>query len=349
MSPRKSKRINTKAAAKEHDEISEILIEVQKSESEIENYLPRQSSTEYFEFNNTDLKAEKVEQESRYSAEIDSDTSRPTKPCQKTFSRKIKLIIRKIHLICELKAAQCFVKHQMKNQNLAGLVLSGLPPHILRIFDPIMISEGKSLKNSMSMLVTWWKNNIGSRMLPTGIEKIRLQPRSKVLELKSAFFSKSAYEDDSVRLFSIICHALGIKVRFVHSLDMIPASTTKTSNSNLKKYSRFQHCPQFWIEIYSSFDERWVSVDCIQGLVDEKTRLENKLIPHSFVIAVDFDGKIFDLTEKYASEFLERSFRLRKDEDKWFRDLLMKLNSENNTSFQQLPDRDQIIIKTEQK
>lgn len=327
-----------------HEEISEIDVEPQET---IVSKL--QSSTEYFEFDDLDLKAKYTEEED--SKEIVSDTgpisspSRPSSPRQ-TFSRKVKLLIRKAHLICELKSAQIFVLKQLTNNELTALALSCLPSHILRIFDPFIISEGKTLKNSLAMFATWWKNNIGSRMVQFGKQTFKLQPFNKIFELKSALLTKSAYEDDSVRLFAIICNGLGLKIRFVHSLDLMPATITKTTPENSK---RFQHVPRFWLEVYLSLEQKWVTVDCIQGFVDEKNSLDNKSKPHSFVIAVDGNGLLYDLTEKYSSDYLEKSFKLRKDEDKWLKELIDHLNSRNNHKLKGLIDRDSKNLDNESK
>lgn len=349
MPPRKSKRLSKAQKELEaHEELEEIEIETHKSDNELENYnVSLQYPTEYFEFNEVDLRVDE-KQKLEESSEPDTiPSSNETKEfTQKTLSRKIRLLIRKAHIICEIKSAQFFIKYQMKNQNLISFILSGLPPHILRIFDPIMISEGKTLKNSIAMLVTWWKNNIGSRIIPKNTQKLRLNPHNKLLELRSAFFSRSVYEDDSVKLFSIVCHGLGIKIRLVHSLDLISASTA-SSNEKITTPTKFQYTPRHWIEIYSSLDERWIAVDCIQGFVDEKNRLENKSKPNCFVIAIDYDGIVFDLTEKYSSDYLGRSFKLRKDEDKWLKELTIKLNSKFPSK--QIMDREQIILTTLQR
>ena len=87
--------------------------------------------------------------------------------------------------------------------------------------------------------------------------------------------------------------------------------------------------PRFWLEVYSNLEQKWITVDCIQGFVDEKN-LDNKSKPHSFVIAVDENGLLYDLTEKYSSDYLEKSFKLRKDEDKWLKELIEHLNSRNS-------------------
>ena len=339
MPPRKNKRASkaTNDMSK-HSEIEAIELESNENES-----IFIQEPTEYFEFHDTDLKNDNTE-EKEVSSEPESipphvHSGNNLKLSVQSFSRKIKLLIRKVHIMCELSSSQFFIKNYIKNQELMALILSGLPPHILRILDPVLIAEGKTLKNSIAMLATWWKNNIGLRIISTDRKIIRRYSKSKLFELKSSFFTKSAYEDDYVLLFALVCHGLGINIRIIHSLNIIPASSSQNSKGIS---SKFQYFPRYWIEFYSILDERWISVDCTQGLVDERNRFENNIKPHSFVLSVDIDGIFCDLTEKYSSDYLERSFRLRKDEDKWLKDLITKLNSTNKTYKKQLPDLDQV-------
>lgn len=351
MPPRKSERVTEKSKIdlSKHEKLLEVDLQGNANLSNTSTSL--KTSTEYFEFQDADLKMEpSIKESEKQSSESDSvqlsaHPNSTKKRIEQIFSRKLKLLIRKVYLMCEIKSGQFFVKNQMKNQYLVAMTLSGLPPHILRIFDPVLVAEGKTLKNSVAMLATWWKNNIGSRMLPTN-PKLQLSGarKNKILELKLAFFTKNAYEDDSVKLFALVCHGLGVNVRFVHSLDMLPATGVQKDNGSP---SKFQYCPRFWVEFYSAFDERWISVDCIRGLVDERNRLENKTKPHSFVISIDSTECIQDLTEKYATDYLEKSFRLRKDEDKWLKELILRLNSEKVHMKSSLTDLDQISAKEE--
>ena len=342
---RKSKRLADVAQnISNHDEISEIDVEPQE--------LKLQNSTGYFEFHDLDLKPNHEAEDSKEMISSDTgpfkstsqsriftESSQPQIP-----SRKIKLLIRKAHLLCELISAQIFSSKQLKNNELKALALSCLPPHILRIFESSLISEGKTLKNSLAMFATWWKNNIGSRMVQNRNQNFKIYPVNKLVVLKTALLSKSAYEDDSVRIFAIICYGLGLKIRFVNSLDLIPATMTK---GPLLNSTKFQHVPRYWLEVYSNLEQKWIIVDCIQGFVDEKNRLDNKSKPHGFVLAVDDNGLLYDLTEKYSADYQEKSFKLRKIEDKWLKELILKLNSNNNSASNILVDRDCIKINDE--
>ncbi len=125
----------------------------------------------------------------------------------------------------------------------------------------------------------------------------------------------------------------------MHSVQLMSASTaSKAKNEN----DSFQYVPCWWVEVYASFEERWITIDCIQGAVEERNRLEsrNHVHAHAFVLAVDVDGRLYDLTRKYASDFEGKTFKLRKDEDKWLGTCLTELNFRASRTLIGLPDRE---------
>lgn len=81
----------------------------------------------------------------------------------------------------------------------------------------------------------------------------------------------------------MICIGLGIKIRLVESLHLIPASLVQSKTPS----GSFQYIPRHWMEIYSALEQRWIPVDCTQAAVDEKNKLEAKSSPHAFVLGCD--------------------------------------------------------------
>ncbi len=156
-------------------------------------------SGEYFEIGLADLKALPVVTSSEPDStviEISSDEAEAPQ-----LSRKARLQLRRVHLMTEMVALRLFTRQIWNPSELAAMAVSVLPAHILRIFDPVTLGTlegGKSLKNCVGMLATWWKNNFGLRM--TGSEA--LNPANfksvKMTQLKAALLNKSAYEDDYV-------------------------------------------------------------------------------------------------------------------------------------------------------
>lgn len=298
---------------------------------------------EYFEFNVEDLTTRS--QDNKLLEDESSSVSSPVScvsPLSPPILRKTRLLVRKIHLMSYIYSTKHFFRQIKKTQELIATALSILPSHILRIFDPVMVSEETTLKNSVSMLATWWKNNIGLRMVPRKYSDFVFKSNMAVFkfdDLKLAIIYKSAYEDDLVKLFAIVCIGLGIRIRILQSLNLISASSAQKSSTR----DDFKYVPTNWIEIYLVKEQRWIPIDCIQGTIDDKFRLEDKATPHSFVIATDYDGYIYDLTRKYALDFENRSFRLRKDEDAWLRIFIPTVNSSLNIKvLSRLPDLESV-------
>ena len=109
----------------------------------------------------------------------------------------------------------------------------------------------------------------------------------------------------------------------VQSLLLIAPSGVQQKTKAAKRVD----VPNNWIEFYSLFDKRWISLDCVRGLIDEKLKFEDKHTVHSFVLACDNYGSLWDLTEKYSSDYEGKTYKLRKDEDKWLKEFILAHNS----------------------
>ncbi len=118
------------------------------------------------------------------------------------------------------------------------------------------------------------------------------------------------------------------------------SASTASGKGKSSTENSFQYTPTWWTEVYAAFEERWITVDCIQGCLEERNRLENKTHVHYFVLAGDTDGRIHDLTRKYAAEYDVKSFRLRKDEDKWLNGCLLQFNSTASRCLNGLVDHE---------
>ena len=171
-------------------------------------------SGEYFEIGMADLKvAPPIGSSESEVIEISSEDESITAAKPFSLSRKVRLQLRRVHLMSELVTLKHFATSTWKASELAAMAVSVLPAHILRIFNPVSLSspEGsKSLKNCVGMLATWWKNNIGTRMgAVAGIDSFRT---TKSTQLKAALLNKNAYEDDSVRVNRRFKIAFEIKI-----------------------------------------------------------------------------------------------------------------------------------------
>ncbi|KAF8340733.1 uncharacterized protein EI90DRAFT_3012505 [Cantharellus anzutake] len=74
-----------------------------------------------------------------------------------------------------------------------------------------------------------------------------------------------------------------------------------------RNISREESSPVFWTEVYSRPDGRWLPVDPIHNHVDKRKRFEplsNDKFNHMlYVVAIEEDGYIRDVTQRYAKNF----------------------------------------------
>lgn len=175
-------------------------VKEEESEPELEAELP--TFSDYIEIGAQDLKQPEPEiAEITISHPASSELSdSEASNFGPVLSRKTRLQIRKCHLLAELVSLRFFFKHSILDLELIAVALSIIPSHILRIFDRRMLEDAKSLKNCIAMLATWWKGNVGLRMLPGDLNRKRPDLRNQRRAFKLALTSKSMYEDDSVKV-----------------------------------------------------------------------------------------------------------------------------------------------------
>lgn len=191
MAPRKSRRV----AIEEEEERA----------VKMEHAIPDLATSEYIEIDPRDIdQAGESEEDVAISLSTTRSTSAepdatgpPAGP-----SRRLRLLMRKTHLMSAVASLRHFCMRELQHGEMIALAVSTVPAHILRIFDPSMMADGRSVKNSVVMLATWWKNNIGLRLLPRLSDKTHVGTRgpSKSASLRMALSTKSAYEDDYVKV-----------------------------------------------------------------------------------------------------------------------------------------------------
>lgn len=169
-----------------------------------ESEIPQNVSNEYIEIDMADLNVPPAADTIQEASDEVSIELSDSEEAVYTLSRKSRLQIRKCHLMAEMCALRLVATQlwSKKGEETAALALSLVPPHILRIFDPVALAspEGqKSIKNCVGMLATWWKNHFGFRMSRNDAG-FKIPCSLKAAQLKVALSSKNAYEDDYVKV-----------------------------------------------------------------------------------------------------------------------------------------------------
>jgi len=90
-----------------------------------------------------------------------------------------------------------------------------------------------------------------------------------------------------------------------------------------KKSITIDNIPVMWAEIYSPFENRWLHVDCIKGLIDKPKTCEQEKNYISYIVAFT-RNYIKDVTLRYARNY-SRSVQLRTS-DSWWEETLNKLS-----------------------
>ncbi|XP_019633892.1 PREDICTED: DNA repair protein complementing XP-C cells-like [Branchiostoma belcheri] len=84
-----------------------------------------------------------------------------------------------------------------------------------------------------------------------------------------------------------------------------------------------------WVEVYLVEEERWVTVDVVSGLVDRPELLEQQQNqPMVYVVGVDTEGSVKDVTKRYAAGWMTSTRLLREDRHgTWWTDTLRLYSS----------------------
>lgn len=207
-------------------------------------------------------------------------------------SRKLKVESQKLLLTCYLIHVKYKYKVMRKNRNLVEKLKSVIPAYLQK--------DEEVTKNTLTMLSNWWKNYFGLKLNSTGTF-------SSITDVLIDIESKSAYEDVFVLLFAMICEILKIKGRFVFSFHLEPQQPEQTEEKEgKKKKTSFTFMPNFWMECW--IDEKWTCVDCIRGIVADKTALDYNRV---YVFSIDEDYYFMDICPVYCTQYLSKSIKSR--------------------------------------
>ncbi|RKP08465.1 hypothetical protein THASP1DRAFT_29729 [Thamnocephalis sphaerospora] len=146
---------------------------------------------------------------------------------------------------------------------------------------------------------------------------------------------------DSTLLFVALLRMLGVRTRFVVSLQPMsfsvaatkkilaatemqtasdrsqkgqveskPTKRRKTNKSQNATSTKANQPQMAWCEVLHPTEGHWVAVDLARGLVNEPTRMEEHG-PLPYVTAFDIGRRIKDVSRRYASQWAAKTLRLR--------------------------------------
>lgn len=271
------------------------------------------------------------------------------------FDRALRLAARHTHLSC-LLFAYSRKSLFLGTPILKAETLSRVPTHLLRQFSPEIIADGRTLINALSMLANWWKNSI-KRTSHQDESKSKAGLRHDI-RFRLVSETKMGTDDDLVAVFVVILRSLTLKTRLVCSLQPLLVHPTEpwsldveteappvpisrrriaqqkipggmavirqsTKDSPAKGRNQVIFPPKVWCEVLHPCENRWITVDCLRGIVNDRLSMEppalsNKLAhqhQHLFLIGYDEKGRAVDVSRRYTSRFYGVTAKLRRHDE----------------------------------
>jgi xeroderma pigmentosum group C-complementing protein len=261
---------------------------------------------------------------------------------QRRQERALRAATRHVHFAC-LLIALSFHSRSISSPIRRADMLSKVPPHLLRQFAPDILEDGRTVLNALSMLSNWWKNTnrdsaenefelassfvtivralgLKSRLV-CSIQPLRIDGGANVVE-SSATSSPTATKSGKSKIVKAISSSSTFDSKII--------SVTSTSNLSKSPSKVTTSPPIFWCEVYHQRERRWIPVDCIRAVVNDRLAMEPPLISsssrqHLFIIGFDSVGRAIDVTRRYSSRYFSMTAKGRRSDEKILSELLSLL------------------------
>ncbi|KAJ6222512.1 hypothetical protein RDWZM_001057 [Blomia tropicalis] len=139
-------------------------------------------------------------------------------------------------------------------------------------------------------------------------------------------------------LLTICRWTLKVPTRLCHQLNVISIKpsdlllkTKKKSNgasgssSQCDESPSIEECNYFWIEVFDKEEKKWICFDLENNIINEPHSIGTHLGKDvTYVLAVDEDDYITDVTARYAADYVSYAMKKRRPEDDWW-DRTMKI------------------------
>ncbi|PIO60527.1 hypothetical protein TELCIR_17975, partial [Teladorsagia circumcincta] len=166
-------------------------------------------------------------------------------------------------------------------------------------------------------------NFIPSLMLSTASEApIKIEPiRRDASALFADLVFRKGYERDVDRAVIVLENIAKLKEKY-SSLCVTVQMNHKGKGASKKKASTGTDSQimirDYWVEYWDRKQKRWICVDPLRATVDEPSTLEENFTkPVTYVLAIDNEGGVRDVTARYAGQFSRSDFRRRRTDPAW--------------------------------
>ncbi|XGW29855.1 hypothetical protein V3C99_009140 [Haemonchus contortus] len=243
----------------------------------------------------------------------------------------------RVNILCYIAHLQHLRKDVLEHNLVSALMLSTIPPECENVFGRMMSVE------IASKVVEHYKSTFKASDKSDGQYTIEEMVSLKV-------YNNDA--DRAVLLFGLFL-SLGCTTRICVNTQPIPRKwdegvlesiakmkdssspsivaeanqkgkgATKKKNSSGADHQRMTR--NYWVEFWDKKQKRWICVDPLRAAVDEPNAIEeNATKPIVYVLAVDNEGGVRDVTARYAADYSRPDFRRRRTDPDWIDRTLRK-------------------------
>lgn len=100
-----------------------------------------------------------------------------------------------------------------------------------------------------------------------------------------------------------------------------------------------------WAEVFLKSDKQWISVECVNNIVNKPYEIETFLPqPVSYILAIDNESYVKDITRRYCSEYMTITRKLRIDPEWWEETLEPFLPPNSKQNKEEEKKLDEILI-----
>lgn len=106
----------------------------------------------------------------------------------------------------------------------------------------------------------------------------------------------------------------------------------------------------YWIELFDEKNKRWFPIDFFNDIYDDNQAIVTKIpLEISYIIAVDNDDYINEVTPRYATDWVSHAMKKRRIDDDWWNETMKILGRPNFSKFDDADKKefDEILSRVE--
>ena len=114
-------------------------------------------------------------------------------------------------------------------------------------------------------------------------------------------------------------------------------SESESIEENVKTFD--EKVLDVWLEIFVESERKWISLDLSNHLVDKPIDIASKSLPQlSYVIAIDSDGYMREVTQRYTTDWMSPSMKKRRIDENWWTQTLEPFQRKNKSLAEKAED-----------